>query len=90
MGGRSNWLPVYSDLTAYFGHWAETPDAETRRGRVDAFYHGAGRPEFRSAFLRSAGIDWVLWGEVGLGGVRGSIRANSRGCTGSVARTMEC
>jgi hypothetical protein len=64
----SNWLPAYTDLAPYFGHWAEAPAADERRQRVDRFYRGADGEAAQADFLRDARIDWILYGDVGLGG----------------------
>jgi len=64
----SNWLPAYTDLSPYFGHWAEAPAAGERRQRVDRFYRGEGDEAGQASFLREAQIDWILYGDVGLGG----------------------
>ncbi|UCE86466.1 MAG: hypothetical protein JSU66_01645 [Deltaproteobacteria bacterium] len=62
--GPSNWLPVFSDLRPYFGHWAEAPDAQTRALASRRFFAPASRDAEREAFLLRAGIDWVLDGPV--------------------------
>jgi hypothetical protein len=64
----SNWLPAYTDLSPYYGHWAEAPAAEERRQRVDRFYRGGDGEAEQAAFLRRVGVDWILYGDVGLGG----------------------
>ena len=60
--GPSNWLPVYTDLRPYFGHWAEAPDRHAREASRDSFYRGRGAPEARRKFLRDNRIDWILDG----------------------------
>jgi hypothetical protein len=57
----SSWLPVYTDLCPFFGHWAEAPGAPARLRRVQAFYRGRS-DQARAAFLRAAGIEWMLIG----------------------------
>jgi len=57
----SAWLPVYTDLCPYYGHWAEAPGAPERERRVEAFYRGRS-DQARTAFLRAAGIEWMLIG----------------------------
>ncbi len=64
----SNWLPAYTDLSPYYGHWAEAPAAAERRRQVDRFYRGGGGEVEQAAFLREARVDWILYGDVGLGG----------------------
>jgi hypothetical protein len=59
--GPSSWLPVYTDLCPFFGHWAEAPGAPARLRRVQAFYRGRS-DQARAAFLRAAGIEWMLIG----------------------------
>jgi hypothetical protein len=63
--GPSNWLPVFTDLRPYFGHWAETPNAAARARAAQLFFAARTRDDDRAAFLASAGIDWVLDGPVG-------------------------
>jgi len=60
--GPSNWLPVYTDLCAYFGHWAEAPDRRAREAARDDFYMGRGDAASRVKFLRENRIEWILDG----------------------------
>jgi hypothetical protein len=66
--GPSNWLPVFTDLRPYFGHWAEAPDAQARYQRVSGFYDAGAPAETRLALLREGRIAWVLVGEGALFG----------------------
>jgi hypothetical protein len=60
--GPSNWLPVYTDLRPYFGHWAEAPDRHAREAARDSFYRGRGTREARQKFLRDNRIAWIFAG----------------------------
>jgi hypothetical protein len=56
----SNFLPVYTDLCAYFGHGGETPDASARRAGTERFYAPETADAWRSRFLIEEAIDWVV------------------------------
>jgi len=61
----SNFVPVYSDLCPYFGHWAETPDAPARSARALEFYQPDTTDARRSQLLAETGADWVIAPEPG-------------------------
>lgn len=72
--GPSVWLPVYTDLRPYFGHWAEAPDAARRAARAAAFFSRRAGDSTRRALLAEAPIAWVL--DTPAGRPPGSSRAD--------------
>ncbi len=55
------WIPVYSGLRVYYGHWSETPDYAGKLGRFLEFRDESTRDITRDQIVTESGADFLVF-----------------------------
>ena len=55
------WIPAYSGMKVYYGHWSETPDYAGKLGRFLEFRDESTRDITRDQILAESGADFLVY-----------------------------